>query len=591
MNGFSDLAKVVAVGPNIIEIELTSTDEYQQLEQKLQIGSYLKISDDQDAALVAVVDGFRVRDSLSADGVPTDPKFVLSLQPVGRLEDGKFHRGGKQITIPPQNVELAENDLLERIYSGEQIASKFNFSTLVQDPDVKVSLDGDRFFGKHIGVVGSTGSGKSSTVAAIIQAATKPSSNQVARGVLNNSHVIIFDIHGEYSTAFPDARVITAENLKLPYWLMNSEELEELFIESNEQNSHNQISQFRHAVIANKQRHNRGMSASQVSYDSPAYFSLEEVLQYIDNLNSEVIGRNPGEGLPKSSDTGIGRAGLIDSREEFYFLQKVPFVESSQAGGKKATAGPFSGEFNRFLMRLESRRADRRLDFLLSPTDSNGRIFRTDDMDLLMSQFMGFEDNAQANVTILDLSGIPFEVLSVVVSLVSRLVFTFSFHFKKLHAADGIELPFLLVFEEAHNYIPQTSAARFNSVKKSIERVAKEGRKYGVSLMIVSQRPSEVSETVFSQCSNFVAMRLTNPADQNYVKRLLPDDLGALTNSLASLEQREAVIIGDAIVLPSLVRVDAITQLPRSMDVNFHTAWQEDWAHQAFEGVIDRWRR
>src|SRR5699024_3268586 len=113
---------------------------------------------------------------------------------------------------------------------------------------------------------------------------------------------------------------------------------------------------------------------------------------------------------------------------------------------------------------------------------------------------------------------IPFEVLSVVVSLVTRLVFTFSFHFKKLHVGDEKEVPFLLVLEEAHNYISRSDGAKYNSVRKAVERVAKEGRKYGISLMIVSQRPSEISETVFSQCSNFVAMRLTNPTDQNYVR-------------------------------------------------------------------------
>jgi len=580
----NEMAKVIAVGPDSIEIEVSSTAEYAELDEKIQIGSYLEISDDLESTLIAVVQGFRIKDVISAEDAPTEPKFVLSLQPVGRLENGIFMRGGKQITIPPQNVTIAGRDLLEKIYSSVEEDDRFSFGSLVQDESVRVALHGDKFFGKHIGVVGSTGSGKSSTVAAILQEGLRAGDGERAEGVLNNSHVIIFDIHGEYSPAFPGARVIGAEEIKLPYWLMNAEELEEMFIESNEQNSHNQVSQFRNAVIANKQRNNPDIDPVRVSYDSPVYFSLEGVTQYLDNLNSEMISKANGENAPKSKD-----GTLIPIREDVYFDRKVDFVEQSGSVATKATGGPFAGEFNRFLMRLESRKNDHRLDFLLAPEKANGSEYRTDDLSDLLKQFMGYSDE-KSNVTIIDLSGIPFDVLSVVVSLITRLIFTFSFHFKKLHAGDDSELPFLLVYEEAHNYIPQSEGAKYGSVKRAIERVAKEGRKYGISLMIVSQRPSEISETVFSQCNNFVAMRLTNPNDQRYVKRLLPDNLSAITDSLASLEQREAILIGDAVALPSLTRIDEITDKPASNDVKFHKEWKKDWFDAAFDGVVERWR-
>lgn len=580
----NDIAKVVAVGPDMIEIEVSSTAKYDELDEKLQIGSYLEISDDNESTLIAVVQGFRIKDSLGAEEKPSEPRFVLSLQPVGRLDQGVFRRGGKQITIPPQNVAIAGKDLLEKIYSSVELEDRFSFGSLVQDSSVRVNLHGDKFFGKHIGVVGSTGSGKSSTVAAILQAGIRPADAQREAGVLNNSHIIIFDIHGEYSPAFPDARIIGVDDIKLPYWLMNAEELEEMFIESNEQSSHNQVSQFRNAVIANKQRNNPAIDSIRVSYDSPVYFSLDGVTSFLRNLNSEVVSKVPGESGPKSADVG-----LISSREDIYFDGPVNFVETSQAKDSKASNGPFAGEFDRFLMRLEGRKNDHRLDFLLAPRKSDDTEYMTDDLHELLEQFMGYGDS-KSNVTIIDLSGIPFDVLSVVVSLITRLVFTFSFHFKKLHAADGLELPFLLVYEEAHNYIPQSEGAKYGSVKRAIERVAKEGRKYGISLMIVSQRPSEISETVFSQCNNFVAMRLTNPTDQRYVKRLLPDNLAAITDSLASLEQREAILIGDAIALPSLTQIDEITNKPASNDVRFHAEWKKDWFEGAFAGVVERWR-
>lgn len=584
MRNMNEIAKVVSVGPDLIEIEIGSAEKYGELDEKLQIGSYLQISDDNSSTLIAVIQGFRIKDSVASEQSPTEPRFLLSLQPVGRLENGEFKRGGKQITIPPQNVEVAGKDLLEKIYSSLDPNDRFSFGSLVQDSTVRVNLHGDKFFGKHIGVVGSTGSGKSSTVAAILQEGIRPATEQHKAGVLNNSHVIIFDIHGEYAPAFPGARVIGVDDIKLPYWLMNAEELEEMFIESNEQNSHNQVSQFRNAVIANKQRSNPKIPPIRVSYDSPVYFSLEGVTNYLYNLNTEMISKAPGENGPKSSITG-----MIQDREDVYFDERVQFVDASQTKADKASGGPFTGEFDRFLMRLEGRQNDHRLDFLLSPRKPDGSEYKTDDLSDLLEQFMGY-GKTESNVTIIDLSGIPFDVLSVVVSLITRLIFTFSFHFKKLHSKDGIELPFLLVYEEAHNYIPQSEGAKYGSVKRAIERVAKEGRKYGISLMIVSQRPSEISETVFSQCNNFVAMRLTNPTDQRYVKRLLPDNLSAITDSLASLEQREAIIIGDAVALPSLTRIDEITDKPASNDVKFHTEWKKDWFTDAFDGVIEHWR-
>lgn len=588
MSDITELAKVVAVGPDSIEIEITSTDEYEQLDEKLQIGSYVQISDGEGAEnkLIAVVESFRVKDSLgNEDGEKiTLPRFVLSLQPVGRLEGGEFKRGGQQITIPPKLVEIASGDLLSKIYSSVPEGKAFTFGNLAQEQSVKVNLDGDRFFSKHIGVVGSTGSGKSSTVSAILQEGIRQSDEQRGRGVLNNSHIIIFDLHGEYASAFPEARVLGAEQIKLPYWLMNSEELEEMFIESNEQNSHNQVSQFRNAVIENKKTCNPELPEERVSYDSPVYFSLTQVFNYLSNLNNEVISKIPSDGLPKLVD-----GTLVQDRSEHYFEKIHHFVEASTAKADKASGGPFSGEFNRFLMRLDARQNDKRLDFLLKPKSESGNEFKSEDLQAVLEQFLGYGDN-RTNVTILDLSGIPFEVLSIVVSLVTRLVFTFSFHFKKLHRGDTAEVPFLLVLEEAHNYISRSDGAKYNSVRKAVERVAKEGRKYGISLMIVSQRPSEISETVFSQCNNFVAMRLTNPADQNYVRRLLPDNVGALTDSLASLEQREALVLGDAVALPSLIKVTEISNLPASSDVAFRTEWQKDWFAQAFNGVIEKWR-
>jgi DNA helicase HerA-like ATPase len=584
MTDITEHAVVVGVSPDLIHIEVEAGDAYRDLDRHVEIGSYLKISDDDGASVIAVVQSYRIKDQApaSTDEASDTPTFVLQTQSVGHIRDGKFRRGGKQITIPPTHVEIASTTVLEEIYSSINADAPLSFGALAQDNSVRVVVDGDRFFGKHIGVVGSTGSGKSCTVARILQEGIKPSSEQSKAGVLNNSHVIIFDLHGEYATAFPRARVIGVDNLKLPYWLMDSEELEEMFIESNEENSHNQISQFRQAVIENKQRH--ANLKTSISYDSPVYFSLNEVINYLTNLNNEVVGKLDGEGVPKLKDNI-----LVKSRSAHYFDQQHEFVLNSNAKDSKAVNGPFYGELDRFLMRLGGRRNDTRLDFLLSPTKDDGSEYRTEDLGALLQQITGY-GNEKTNVTIIDLSGIPFEVLSVVVSLMSRLIFSFAFYLRKGKQDSDRDLPFLLVYEEAHNYVPRRDAARYRSVKRAIERIAKEGRKYGISLMIVSQRPAEISETVFSQCSNFVAMRLTNPSDQQYVKRLLPDTLNAITEALPTLEQREAIVIGDSITVPSLVRVDDIVHLPDSHDVEFLKEWQRDWLDVVIDDTLERWR-
>jgi uncharacterized protein len=580
----TDIFRILTVAPNLIQVEVLDADQFKRESGEFTIGSYLKISDETNTSIIALVQSYKIKETNIGTGetIQQSPSFVLDAQPIGFLDaHGKFKRGGQQIAIPPSQVEIADEELLKLIYNMVDEQKQFVFSTLAQNQNIDIPVDGDKFFSKHIAVVGSTGSGKSGTVAKILQEGIRPSIEQNQRRVLNNTHILLFDLHGEYSSAFPISKKLDVSNLVLPYWLMNSEELEEIFIESNENNSHNQISQFRNAVIQNKKKHNG--TVKNLSYDSPIYFSLGEVLNYITNLNNEVVGKVDGENSrPKFAD-GI----LVDERSNYYFQEKRVFVAQSQAAATKASNGPFNGEFDRFVMRLESKINDDRLSFLLKPKKADSTEYSTVDLADILKQFLGYSDSEKSNITIIDLSGIPFEVLSIVVSLISRLVFDFCFYYKAIKLSTE-DVPFLLVLEEAHNYIPQSEGAKYYSVKKSIERIAKEGRKYGLSLMIVSQRPSEISETIFSQCNNFVAMRLTNPADQQYVKRLMPDNVSAITDSLPVLERQEALILGDSITIPTIVKIKELTEKPASNDIDFYTEWKKDWISFAFEGFIKK---
>lgn len=183
--------------------------------------------------------------------------------------------------------------------------------------------------------------------------------------------------------------------------------------------------------------------------------------------------------------------------------------------------------------------------------------------------------------------------MSITVSLISRLVFDFCFHYSKLRHEAGLlnDVPVMFVCEEAHNYVPQSDIAAYKASRKSIERIAKEGRKYGLSLMVVSQRPSEVSDTIFAQCNNFLALRLTNSADQNYVRRLFPDNSNAITEALPNLGPGECIVVGDAAVLPAIVQMELPNPQPNSQSVKVHTEWCELWREVKFEDVITRWRK
>ena len=306
----------------------------------------------------------------------------------------------------------------------------------------------------------------------------------------------------------------------------------------------------------------------------------------ISNMNNEVINKIEGEEQkPKLLDETL----ITDINT--YFDKPLDFITANTAKATKASNGAFNGEFNRFLSRLETKINDKRLDFLLQPNKDDGTLYKTDDFEEILKQFLGYLD--QSNITIIDLSGVPFEVLSITVSLISRLVFDFAFHYSKLkhNTKELNDIPFLIVCEEAHNYIPKSGGAEYKSSKKSIERIAKEGRKYGLSLMVVSQRPSEVSDTIFSQCNNFVALRLTNISDQNYIKGLLPNNANSITDILPTLSAGECLIVGDATPMPAIVQMEMPDPEPKSESIKFHNQWENKWQEVTFSEVIARWRK
>lgn len=326
-----------------------------------------------------------------------------------------------------------------------------------------------------------------------------------------------------------------------------------------------------------KTRANPG--APKVYFDSPLPYDLRAVTQCLSNLTRETKdAENP---LHICTDTDDKTFQTEDEKLLWYCDASRAFSGKKQ--GKVNKGAYADGSIDKFVRRLASRIENSRLQFLF------GAATACLSLEAVLQQFTGYTTTRESNVTIIDLSGVPFEVLSITVSVITRLLFDYSYYYRRI--TKGCDTPLLLVYEEAHKYAPRSELARYRASLSAIERVAKEGRKYGTSLLIASQRPSEISETIFSQCSSFLGMRLTNPDDQAYVRRLLPDSLGSLTESLPSLQAGEALLIGDSAVMPSVVYVGACNPVPSSADIPYLEKWKEQWRAVNFATLAAEWRK
>jgi uncharacterized protein len=360
------IGSVLESSPGKITIEIPDLGTFDNHKLSMQIGKYLLIENGNFDSILVCISSIKAQHK--EDGENTEFRFLIDTQPVGTFRlSGKFERGAVCLPVPTEPAYLAEDNVLENIFSSISPGS-FSLGYLSHSLSVKLNIDGDKFFSKHVTIVGSTGSGKSCAVASILHGAVGISDKKnYYNGGLRNSHIIIFDIHSEYAAAFFlnenenfTLNRLGVDTLLLPYWLMNAEELESMFVEVGENSSHNQISQFRHAVIQNKIRHNPDVD--RIAFDTPVYFSLEEVCRYLDNINKEVINKLENEDKPKRFD-----GTFVDNRN-LYFSEDVKFVQQSTANATKASNGPFYGDFDRLILRLRNKLRDPRLSFVLHPT-------------------------------------------------------------------------------------------------------------------------------------------------------------------------------------------------------------------------------
>jgi DNA helicase HerA-like ATPase len=465
--------------------------------------------------------------SLAGDGGDV-ARSAVDIELLGEIVDdgGSFRRGVTRYPTLGREILAADHDDLTLIYARPDVPT-VRIGTLYQDRELPVYARTDDLLGKHFAVLGTSGTGKSCAVTLILQSVLDRNPH---------GHIVLLDPHNEYAAAFNgSAEVLNPDTLQLPYWMLNFEEAKALFIGRERSATDAETAILGTAILAAKKKFVGTVEAAKsVTVDTPVPYSMSELLLNID-----------------------GAMGQLDKPED-------------------------SAPYLRLKARVEALRADGRYKFLFC-----GVVVR-DNLAQIVSRIIRVPVNGKP-MTIIDLSGIPSEVVDVVVSVLCRMIFDVA-----LWSDAPGAIPMLLVCEEAHRYVPARHDLGFEPTKRAIARIAKEGRKYGVSLALVSQRPAELSSDILSQCSTLFALRMGNERDQEFIRSTLPESALSLVNALAALGSQEAVAVGEGVPVPMRLRFDDLPPKRRPVGggTGFSSAWgRDDYREELVARTIERWRR
>ncbi len=525
------------------ELEASISDLYRTHRSKKyavgQVGSIVKIESG-DILIFGVITSLRMVEVVDKKGPATrvessNAKWI-EIELFGQgIKTGideasfEFERGISTYPLPGQLIYLATINELKRVYAKPNKAT-FQIGTVSQARGLPVHLLIDELLGKHFAVLGTTGSGKSCAVTLILDAILRD---------YPYGHIILLDPHNEYARAFGDrARVIDPMTLEIPHWLLNFEESVELFVGKTEHAATSQTNILKDGILKARMESLSivpsalGLTSDKVTVDTPVPYKIDTLIQSITSAR--------------------------------------PSQESK------------AESHNKILNKIKLLREDKRFEFLLLPETKV-----EDNLTKFLGDLIRIPSDGKP-LSIIDLSGVPSDVVDVVVSVLCRTVFDFS-----LWNTSRAEVPLLLVCEEAHRYAPRSDEAAFQPTKRALARIAKEGRKYGVGLALVTQRPSELSESILSQCNTIIALRMSNEQDQNFVRRALPDNVKSLVDALPTLRTREALAVGEGTSVPVRLLFDKIPEdrQPRSQDASFSKAWGTEVSDTALiDEVVRRWR-
>jgi len=494
---------------------------------------------------------------------------------VGTIAGKKFEVGVSSLPVVGDEVALALEEHLKIALSPPENKPTTSIG-LFSETYLPVYFDLDQLLGKHTAIVGTTGCGKSYTVARLLQTIVDD---------YPGANIIVFDLHGEYRSCFEPSRYLRADQIKLPAWLHSFEDLFSLCADlSNQFNIHNQRLAFRDGIFSLKQNHCRNVIkdeelANNLDLDAPIPFNINHLLNYLHNLNNEM--QYSDSGNPAYKD----ESKTDNKREKPYWFEER--LEFKEAQNRVVKNGRLKGDLDRLVMRVESRLRDPRYAFMFKYDYPDGA-----DLVAKIREITGFLETDSKPITIFDLSFLPSETVGTVVATISRIIFQVHFLAERQK-----HVPTLMVYEEAHNYISRHGKGAYGEARSSVERIAKEGRKFGVGSLVVSQRPSELSETLLSQCNTFLCMRLSNSQDKAYIEALLPDSHNRLVDILPALPQGHILAIGQASKMPIRVKVSEIIdekKRPNSNDPQFGKQWRKTQTEREIpdiKKICDYWIR
>ena len=465
----------------------------------------------------------------------------------------RFERGVGTYPLPQQTVYLTPKAELRFIY-GHSEGTVIRIGEHVGAGGAPCYAELNELVGKHTAILGSTGAGKSAAVAAIIHSVLERGEDK-SYGKWK-PQVVILDPHNEYGRAFKEHKRLSTDEgtLSLPYWLLDLDETIGLLIGKTEYAATSQANIVKNALLAARAKAAKdhlGLNPAALTVDSPVPYILGD-------------------------PAGLDEFGQIDGQKyETGLVGAINALRPSNRSKKDHE------DYNKVLRKLDSLIKDDRLAFMMKDWAGGN-----DPMPSVLAQILG----DGATLRIVDLSGVPNEVAGTASAAIARTLFSVKIW---QGVAEREASPVVLVCEEAHRYVPNSGEAQYGAAQSAIKRVAKEGRKYGIGLFLVSQRPSEVEATVLSQCNSWIVLRITNEADRAHVRGVLPDSMAGLTKMLSGLRRQEAIFVGQAAMLPSRVMIRDLDddQLPRSNDIDFDKGWQsEGMSKEALKAVSNRWR-
>ena len=488
-----------------------------------QVGSQVKIRVGKSWLLASV--RTQRQDSKTPGGIVASIDFLGEGDEerlTGRIHS--FRRGVTRYPIPGALIYPATSSDLRQIYAGDGRAN-VEIGTVFPTRDIRAGLYIDSLLGKHFALLGSTGTGKSTSAALILHRICEAAPD---------GHILMIDPHGEYSAAFKSTGMIfDVSNLQMPYWLMNFEEHCEVFLTTTGNDKQEDADILAKCLLQARSKNRLAETMGKITVDSPIPYLLSDLTNAIQN-----------------------EMGKLD---------------------KSGTSAPYM----RVRTKIDELKADPRYQFMFSG------MLVGDTMAEFIAKIFRMPSRGKP-ISIVDVSGVPSDVTSTVVAVLSRLVFDFA-----IWARDEKTRPILLVCEEAHRYVPNEKNADGSSVGKILSRIAKEGRKYGISLGLITQRPSDLAEGVLSQCGTIISMRLNNDRDQAFVKAAMPEGARGFLDSIPALRNRECIICGEGVSIPIRVAFDDLEEIkrPASADPSFSELWNGSGGEEEMvQRTVQRWR-